>query len=239
MLILRLVHTRAIALSLQDTGGRPQQAEVINVDDDDAQYEDDFKRAIELSKQQSGPTPAFNPPQAQPQPPATTASRPAAGFLSERAQLERERLERLKRTRPDIHRDSTAIVVDSDSENDDDDDVAAEERARSAKRQHISSSSRAGARRANSSSSSTSRNVPSASTSAAAAARARPAAASSSSGQGSTQTRAVFWNGELRQTANMHVDQEKDTRPVFRLSEIISPVRIVPDVRLRTSERAG
>ena len=206
-------------------------------DDDDAQYEDDFKRAIELSKQQSGSTPAFKPPQAQSQPPATTASRPAAAFLSERAQLERERLERLKRTRPDLHRDTTAIVVDSDSENDNDDDVAAEERARSAKRQHISSSSRAGARRANPSSSSTSRNAPSASTSAAAAARARPAAASSSSGQGSAQ--ALFWDGELRQTANMHVDQEKDTRPVFRLSEIISPVRIVSDVRLRTSERAG
>ncbi|TFK84746.1 phospholipase D/nuclease [Polyporus arcularius HHB13444] len=133
-----------------------------------------------------------NPPMHQRPPPATT-SNPAAAFLSERAKLEQERLERLKRTRPDIHRDTTAITVDSDSE----DDIDEEERARSAK-------------------STSTRNAPSTS----AAARARPAPAT---GRQTQAAGSIFWEGELRQTANMHVDKHKDTRPVFRLSEIISP----------------
>ncbi|KAI0712722.1 tyrosyl-DNA phosphodiesterase-domain-containing protein [Cerioporus squamosus] len=177
---------RAIALSLQDTG-RPAQAEVIEVDDDD---DEDLRLALEASKRESMVN--LNPSthtQAQAPPPATT-SNPAAAFLSERAKLERERLERLKRTRPDIHRDSTAIVVDSDS--DSEDDMDQEERARSAK---------------------STRNVPSTS----AAANARPAP------RQTQPAGSVFWDGELRQTANMHVDKQKDTRPVFRLSEIISP----------------
>lgn len=35
----------------------------------------------------------------------------------------------------------------------------------------------------------------------------------------------LFWDGELRPTANMHVDADKATGPVFRLSEIIGDVR--------------
>ncbi|KAF8511258.1 tyrosyl-DNA phosphodiesterase-domain-containing protein [Hysterangium stoloniferum] len=31
----------------------------------------------------------------------------------------------------------------------------------------------------------------------------------------------LFWDGQLRQTANMHVDKNKDIRPVFRLHDII------------------
>lgn len=34
-----------------------------------------------------------------------------------------------------------------------------------------------------------------------------------------------FWDGELRQTANRLVEKEKDTRPTFRFSEVIGPVR--------------
>jgi len=40
----------------------------------------------------------------------------------------------------------------------------------------------------------------------------------------------MFWDGELRQTANMHVDPGRngeDGKPVFRLSEIIGDVRYV------------
>ena len=38
----------------------------------------------------------------------------------------------------------------------------------------------------------------------------------------------MFWDGELRQTANMHVDKEKDTKPVFRLTEILGEVSYIP-----------
>jgi tyrosyl-DNA phosphodiesterase-1 len=34
----------------------------------------------------------------------------------------------------------------------------------------------------------------------------------------------VYWNGIVRQTANMHADKDKDTRPTIRLSDIITPV---------------
>lgn len=34
-----------------------------------------------------------------------------------------------------------------------------------------------------------------------------------------------FWDGELRQTANAHVEPSKDTRPVFRLHDILGEVR--------------
>ena len=40
----------------------------------------------------------------------------------------------------------------------------------------------------------------------------------------------LFWDGELRQTANAHVDRQRDNRPVFRLSEIISPVRLITNM---------
>ncbi|THH07200.1 hypothetical protein EW145_g3542, partial [Phellinidium pouzarii] len=39
----------------------------------------------------------------------------------------------------------------------------------------------------------------------------------------SSSTSALYWEGELRQTANRLVDKDKDTRPVFRLSEILGP----------------
>ena len=37
----------------------------------------------------------------------------------------------------------------------------------------------------------------------------------------------LFWKGELRQTANMHVDRAKDGRPVFRLHDILGNVSLV------------
>jgi tyrosyl-DNA phosphodiesterase 1 len=39
-----------------------------------------------------------------------------------------------------------------------------------------------------------------------------------------TEKESLFWEGELRQTANPHVDPKKDTRPTFRLSEILGKV---------------
>ena len=217
--------TRAIALSLQDSrpNGVQTHQEVIDVDspgvdDEEARFQADIQRAIEESKQQPttttaaasrAPAPTVTP---VPQPQTTALNTLAALMGAERAQMERDRLERLKRHRPDIHRNATTITVDSDSDSDE------EERARGAKRQHISSS-QSGPRRANASASSSS------TTTQTATARARPAAATASGSASAAQT--LFWDGELRQTANMHVDRQKDTRPLFRLTEILAPVGLV------------
>ncbi|PIL25690.1 hypothetical protein GSI_11440 [Ganoderma sinense ZZ0214-1] len=128
--------------------------------------------------------------------------------MSERAQMEKERLERLKRRRPDLHQQVNTVVLDDDSDNE-------EEHARGAKRQHISSSSSV-ARRANTR---TSTSSSTATTAASSRSASRPANAAAGSGHAPE----VFWDGELRQTANRHVIPAKDKRPLFRLSEILTP----------------
>lgn len=222
--ILTYAIIRAIAMSLQDTGRGPKRAanpEVIDlsedaeeeevIDDEEARFQAEIQRAIEQSKREAKSTTGKpSPGSATPTATATTEA-PATAFLSERAQLEKERLERLKRQRPDLHRESTTVVVDDDSDDE-------QEQARGAKRQHLSSS-HTGAYRANTHASSSSSSQ---GTTAAASARARPVAGSSSS----SSTQNIFWKGELRQTANKHVDPQKDKRPVFRLTEIISPVSV-------------
>ena len=42
----------------------------------------------------------------------------------------------------------------------------------------------------------------------------------------SSSINTMFWDGELRQTANRLVDKEKDKKPTFRISEIIGKVRV-------------
>ncbi|KZT19086.1 phospholipase D/nuclease [Neolentinus lepideus HHB14362 ss-1] len=156
---------RAVALSLGDSGTPSTLADTVE-NDEDAQFQADLQRAIEESK-------------------ASTLSKPAApavaspSFLSERAQLEKARLERQKRFRGEDASASTAPPT---------------------KRQHLSSSHL----------------LAKADTTASFARRAAPVAYTAPSG-----SEPFFWDGELRQTANKHVDTKKDTRPTFRLSEII------------------
>lgn len=222
--ILTYAIIRAIAMSLQDTGRGPKRAanpEVIDlsedaeeeevIDDEEARFQAEIQRAIEQSKREAKSTTGKPSPGSATPTATVTTEAPATAFLSERAQLEKERLERLKRQRPDLHRESTTVVVDDDSDDE-------QEQARGAKRQHLSSS-HTGAYRANTHASSSSSSQ---GTTAAASARARPVAGSSSS----SSTQNIFWKGELRQTANKHVDPQKDKRPVFRLTEIISPVSV-------------
>jgi tyrosyl-DNA phosphodiesterase-1 len=47
---------------------------------------------------------------------------------------------------------------------------------------------------------------------------------SSISSQGISTIDQVFWDGELRQTANYHADPRGDGRPTFRLTEILGQV---------------
>ncbi|KAH9851198.1 phospholipase D/nuclease [Lenzites betulinus] len=211
---------RAIALSLQEAGTMNNAAshDIIDVDadddnDDEARFQAELQRAIDASKQEVNHVPRTAPQPPIKEPAAPTASSSATSFLSERAQLERERRERQKRLRPDIYSGGGQDADHSDEE-------VQEVQQPNAKRQRISSSS-VGARRANAppstlSSAATSSTVASSQAAGPSAQRRPPQTAAS-------VTPNLFFDGELRQTANKHVDPQKDRRPVFRLSEILAP----------------
>lgn len=38
----------------------------------------------------------------------------------------------------------------------------------------------------------------------------------------------------MRQIANMHIDRAKDTKPTFRLTDLLAPVGCIPDTAART-----
>ncbi|KAJ8468157.1 hypothetical protein ONZ51_g9818 [Trametes cubensis] len=164
---------RAIEVSRLDT------RMVLDNDDEEARFEEDIKRAIEESKktaQMSAAAPVHN------VEPTSSSASAASAFLSQRAQDERARLERLKRRRPDIDPGVSQAVDDSDEE-------IQEILPRGAKRQHISSASRDGARRANAYISASSSNpAPTPSTSRAAGQRPNVSAANEGSG--------LFWDGD-------------------------------------------
>ena len=186
---------RALTLSLENSTAEQQ-------------FQADLQRALQESQSQSQSV-------SQPIPQTVVVDTPAkpSNFLSERAQLERERLARQKRLRGDTDdrnpsRGPTPSTSTADSEDYESDDNGLGKPA--AKRQHLAtprqgrilqqSKSKQSAKVINESS--------------------KPSASSSTS----TNQPQMFWRGEIRQTANMHVDP-KDTKPTFRLSEIIGEVR--------------
>lgn len=162
-----------MAASLQDS--HPPQRQDEDEDSED-QFQAELQRAIEASK-------AASQPPSQPEPVPVAAQPAATVFLSERAQLEKARLERQKRLRGDI-------------------DEEVKEDVRPAKRQQLSSSR--GTRFNNASNSPI----------------AGPSKAASSGEE-------IFWDGEVRQTGNIYADAKKDTKPNFRLTDIIGDVSIV------------
>lgn len=190
---------------------RVQPIEVIEIESDDEdpsdeeeKFEAELRRAMALSKVDSVPsTAASSRPASIPPSTAQVNATPALTnnpLLFDRKKLEEERLARQKRLRPEIQQ-STANASDEDDDEDDE-----RQRDNGAKRQRLSSSLPS-ARRANATSSSD-----------------RRAMTSNAAGSSSNPQESLFWNGELRQTANKHVDADKDTRPLFRLTEIIGQV---------------
>lgn len=116
-------------MSLQETSRTSATSSVIDLDsgdDDDARFEEELRRAIQASQAESS--------QSHPQSreresqlrsgtvqhedlaPAPSERPATSTFLSERAQLEKERMERLKRLRPQSTQESTAEDDDSESE---------------------------------------------------------------------------------------------------------------------------
>lgn len=174
-------------------------------DDEEQRFQKDLQRAIEASKTESQEhrTVVLTPRTQTAHGGASTSSGSTA-FLSERAQLEKERLTRLKRYR---------------GEGDDHENAGGQSQQPLIKRSHVSSVEPTD-RRVNQlqSSSATSSN------------------SSSSSIYGkldSNTTRVqvvpvidqLFWDGELRPTANKHSQPREDGKATFRLFEVLGPVR--------------
>lgn len=180
-----------------------------DTDDDDGQFNRDLLTAIEASKLGiSGSTssthlsntsvPTTQTQGTPPQPPNLLPKNDDSNsFISERVQLERARLERQKRVRAE------AGLVELDDTNDGD-DAPPEKRQRGP-----SNSYRSNGRSNHASSSSHSGSGP---------------GVTNALGAGETEEK-MFWQGELRQTANKHVDPRKDGKSTFRLSELIGSVR--------------
>lgn len=170
-------------------------------DDEDQKFQRDLRRVIETSKVESQERHTINPtPSAQ----ATQAGMPTSSgstkFLSERAHLEKERLARLKRYRGES------------------DDHGGQTQQPPVKRPHLLSGP-------------TDRRVTQL--------RSTPSISSSSSsssihGRSDSKTTEMqtvpvidqlFWDGELRPTANRHSQPREDGKATFRLSEVLGPVR--------------
>ncbi|KAI9058657.1 phospholipase D/nuclease [Trametes sanguinea] len=169
---------KAIQASLEETSGV--------ADTEEARFEAELQAAIEESKKALEAHVAAAPPKQVAEAAPVPAPSAATSFLSQRAQDERARIERLKRRRPDYEPAAKPAQDDSDEE-------IVEVQPPSAK----------------------SNPVPGPSTSNSTSQRAHASSSSDDTG--------FFWDGELRQTGNAHVDPRKDTRPVFRLTNILAP----------------
>ena len=212
MFIVIETRSRAIALSLMEarTSSRSRkepQNEAPRLDDQEQQFQNDLQRAIEASKVESQEPRAVNPTKTQTtlNQGSTPHSSGSTSFLSERAQLEKERLARLKRYR---------------SENDDHENTDGQSQQPPVKRSHLSSAVEPTDRRVNQLQS-----TPSISSN---------SSSSSIHGRFDSKTTVVqatpvidqlFWDGELRPTANKHSQPREDGKATFRLSEVLGPVR--------------
>ena len=159
-----------------------------NDDDEEARFQADLARAIAASKHNLSPATSIaslssDRSQIDGQksaPPSTVTAQSNSIFLRERAQLEQERLTRLKRLRDEQHPQDTEPPLK--------------------------------------------RPTPSREMSSVPAMEVGP---SQSGSQTVDEDVEAFWDGELRQTANAHVElgrNGEDGRPIFRLSQIIGDV---------------
>ncbi|KAH9017564.1 tyrosyl-DNA phosphodiesterase-domain-containing protein [Lactarius pseudohatsudake] len=182
---------RAIALSLREPTQPPPSTSarrVVNNDEDDeeARFHADLVRAIAASKE--APSPAnsvitLSSGSDLDQPASPVAAAPSgSAFLTERAQLEQERLARLKRLRGDSEEDTNGLAPPP------------QKRPTPSRTMSCSPDSQDGRRRGG-------KEV-----------------------GDDPEGAEVFWDGELRQTANKHVEPRRngeDGKPIFRLSQII------------------
>lgn len=181
---------RAIAFSLQGSAHSPVTTTALSDNGEEARFQADLARAIAASKHDLSPATSIATLSSdssqiiddlKPALPSTVNSQSNSSFLRERAQLEQERLARLKRLRDEPHPQEIEPPM---------------------KHPTLSSTEPSSA----------------------------PASEAGPSQSGSRtvdEDVEVFWDGELRQTANAHVElgrNGEDGRPIFRLSQIIGDV---------------
>ncbi|KAF8128029.1 hypothetical protein EV363DRAFT_452845 [Boletus edulis] len=182
------------------SGTKPQnKVPEDDLDDQEQQFQKDLQRAIEASKVefqgQHTVVPASKTQTSQ----GGTSTHPTI-FLSERAQLEKERLARLKRLRGES-----------------DDNTPGQSQQPPVKRQHLSSV-RPTDRRANQLQSTPSISITSSSSSIH-----RTFDSKTTVVQAVPVIDQLFWDGELRPTANKHSLPREDGKATFRLSEVLGP----------------
>ncbi|KIK15083.1 hypothetical protein PISMIDRAFT_336014 [Pisolithus microcarpus 441] len=177
---------RAITLSLMEHGSSLDRDGHNYHDVAELQFQQDLRRAMEASSSESNtPAPSSNGSgSSQLKSNATTpsvdtqtdATAPPNSFLSERAQLERERLARLKRARREEEQDELSSLP-------------------------TKSSSKASSPVNNQNATTTAKPVVST----------------------NPVIDQLFWDGELRPTANLHSMPRQDGKPTFRLTEVLGP----------------
>lgn len=202
MLPVRESYLRAIALSLEDQEFSGSAAPLSQLNDEESRFQ---KHTSEASRASSNATQDIGQPQ---NPEATRSSTPQSvteDFRSQRQVMERERLARLARLRsehgkPDEGRD---WISREPSPN---------------KRQRLTvTRTNDGDRSSPPSSSTSASSSPSGVTNVAKGKERPPDGNLPALGQ-------IFWDGELRPTANRHCQPRKDGKSTFRLTEILGPV---------------
>ncbi|GJE97021.1 tyrosyl-DNA phosphodiesterase [Phanerochaete sordida] len=208
----------AIARSMQEaapapppkptTKPKPDPADIIEIldDDDEPPARSAQPSSSYAAQSHKGSDGSSGSSVAEASPPAPT--RPGSAFLFDRAQLERERLARQARLRPDIAAGKRARDDDEGGEPGEPGDGGAGAAGAGAgagvgasasaggpgtKRQRVSPLSHAP----------------------------RADVLHSSRGAPARAEEGLFWAGALRQTANKHAEPAKDARPVFRLTEVL------------------
>ena len=206
------MHFRALALSLMETRTNSLASSADGVSQrqgdasDDQQFEQDLQRAIEASKAESRERLATAPSPKSQSTQGRTGTSPSGSrtFLSGRAQLEKERLARLKRYR---------------GESDGHEDAGGLSERTPVKRPRLSSVEPTDRRLTQLQSAS--------STSSTSSGSRKPGMSDSKTTGMQTvpATDQLFWDGELRPTANKHSLPREDGKATFRLSEVLGPVR--------------
>jgi tyrosyl-DNA phosphodiesterase 1 len=221
-----LISSRAIALSLAEGDAHQSSSKddpiIISSDDDEPPPSTHAFPQPEASSSQSHAPKRISDSADVP----TVAMTTANTFLSERAQLEAARLARLKRMRESNTASGSQKKLKSKRPHDDlfvssDEDV---QQGPTGKKSKLSPTtySKDYANAASSSKSETTgqlRGQPNASLS-------RLSRAVDDKQVEAVSASGLFWAGQLRQTANMHVDRTNDQRPVFRLHDIIGNVSL-------------
>lgn len=139
------------------------------------------ERSLSISSTSSTASLEKNAPPAATSQTALASSTPVSAFLADRAKMERERLARQKRLRPQVQQPE-----ETESEEEEDGPPP----AKKVKAEDGGS-------------------------------RTAPSYTSTQKQPATSSSEPLFWEGEIRQTANRHVLPSKDTKPVWRLSEIL------------------